>query len=277
MLDMTMFSAEKRRFCGGYGGGESYVLSRVGSDLVGGMAEDKELRVEEGEEEWLQLSIGGGGRQLDLGKNNGSGSGSGSGRVELELMPSSSSSNTMRPDFVAPRPVFAASPFLLQHPQQEINWTFRPIPISSLAAAPSPSYFARPFQLYDVGAAPPVDFRVVPPPRRPHSGLWFMLQASHNQEREPFLPQISKSYLRIKDGRMTIRLVIKYLVNKLSLENESEIEIRCKGQRLLPFLTLQHVRDNIWSSPRDFITLLPNSSTTHHIMVLHYARTNPSN
>ncbi|KAG6426695.1 hypothetical protein SASPL_110922 [Salvia splendens] len=56
-----------------------------------------------------------------------------------------------------------------------------------------------------------------------------------------------------------------------------DIEIRCKGQRLLPLLTLQYVRDNIWSSSRDFITLLPNSSTTHHIMVLHYARTHPSN
>ncbi|KAG8365817.1 hypothetical protein BUALT_Bualt17G0011300 [Buddleja alternifolia] len=108
------------------------------------------------------------------------------------------------------------------------------------------------------------------------------------REKELILPQISKSYLRIKDGRMTIRLVIKYLVNKLTLENESEvfasfrvggcifqIEIRCKGQKLLPFLTLQHVRDNIWSSSptRDFVTLLPNSSTTDHIMVLHYART----
>lgn len=56
-----------------------------------------------------------------------------------------------------------------------------------------------------------------------------------------------------------------------------QIEIKCKGQRLLPLLTLQYVRDNIWSSSRDFITLLPNSSTTHHIMVLHYARTHPSN
>ncbi|XP_011086867.2 uncharacterized protein LOC105168470 [Sesamum indicum] len=223
------------------------------------------------------------------------------------------------PEFRAPRPVmnfagFSPSYFLQQQhhqgsssshyfpPHQEINWAFRPIPISIaaaassssssssfsspsplMAAAPSASYFARPFQLYagvDMAPVGPpgVDFRVVQPPRRPHSGVWFMLQASQNQEKEPFLPQISKSYLRIKDGRMTIRLVIKYLVNKLRLENESEIEIRCKGQRLLPFLTLQHVRDNIWSNnPRDFITLLPNSSTTHHIMVLHYGRINASN
>nr|DAD42246.1 TPA_asm: hypothetical protein HUJ06_000476 [Nelumbo nucifera] len=41
--------------------------------------------------------------------------------------------------------------------------------------------------------------------------------------REPFLPQIPKSYLRIKDGRMTVRLLMKYLVNKLKLENESDV------------------------------------------------------
>ncbi|KAL5082753.1 hypothetical protein RYX36_011174, partial [Vicia faba] len=41
--------------------------------------------------------------------------------------------------------------------------------------------------------------------------------------KEPFLPQIPKNYLRIKDGRMTVRLLMKYLVNKLKLENESEI------------------------------------------------------
>ncbi|KAK4413557.1 protein LAX PANICLE 2 [Sesamum alatum] len=195
----------------------------------------------------------------------------GTGLVELELMPTSSSHSQMMtplapmPEFRAPRPVmnfagFSPSYFLQQQqqyhqgssssnyfpPHQEINWAFRPIPISIasssssssfsspsplMAAAPSASYFARPFQLYagvDVAPAGPpgVDFRVIQPPRRPHSGIWFMLQASQNQEKEPFLPQISKSYLRIKDGRMTIRLVIKYLVNKLRLENESEVRKR---------------------------------------------------
>ncbi|KAF9689014.1 hypothetical protein SADUNF_Sadunf01G0047900 [Salix dunnii] len=98
--------------------------------------------------------------------------------------------------------------------------------------------------------------------------LFFM---SKCRTKEPFLPQISKSYLRIKDGRMTVRLLMKYLVSKLRLDSESEIEITCRGHQLLPFLTLQHVRDNIWS-PRDALTLLPESSTTDHVMVLHYRR-----
>ncbi|KAL3500969.1 hypothetical protein ACH5RR_035418 [Cinchona calisaya] len=177
--------------------------------------------------------------------------------------------------------------FPLHH--QEINWAnFRPVPITTLTSAPFSSttstslmppgsYFSRPFQLHaglgSLATARPAgtDFRVIDPPRRPHSGIWFMLQAAQHQPKQPFLPQISKSFLRIKDGGMTIRLVMKYLVNKLKLENESEVEIRCRGQQLQPFLTLQHVRDSIWS-PSDVVTLLPDSSATHQIMLLHYAR-----
>ncbi|KAL9421102.1 hypothetical protein AB3S75_038628 [Citrus x aurantiifolia] len=123
---------------------------------------------------------------------------------------------------------------------QEINWAFRPIPIpqnialassssssSSSSLMPFGSYFARPFQVHtglDV-AGPSSDFRIIDPPRRPHSGIWFMLLASQNQTKEPFLPQIPKCFLRIKDGRMTVRLLIKYLVNKLKLDSESEVFI----------------------------------------------------
>ncbi|KAM6562587.1 hypothetical protein CsatB_022585 [Cannabis sativa] len=194
------------------------------------------------------------------------------------------------------------------HQQQEaINWGFRPnlihhhhnqYPSSSSSSSQlhntnthnnsnilmipqlGSSYFGRQFHLQpppvlDTAAAPEpsLDFRVVNPPKRPHSGIWFMLQASQNQAKEPFLPQISKSFLRIRDGSMTVGLLIKYLVNKLRLDSESEIEIRCRGQQVLPMLTLQQVRDNIWGPT--VTTLLPDSSssTTDHLMVLHYART----
>ncbi|KAJ4879863.1 RING finger protein [Raphanus sativus] len=72
------------------------------------------------------------------------------------------------------------------------------------------------------GAGPSSEFRVIDPPKRPHSGLWFLLQASQFQEKEPFLPQVDKSYLRIKDGRITVRLLIKYLMKKLQLDSDSE-------------------------------------------------------
>lgn len=247
----------------------------------------------------------------------------GGGLVELDLLSGSTTQQqTMSPlgavfnvpEFRSPpRPMmhsFPNTPLFYQqqgssnpmfpHPQ-EIGWVFRPITQQSVAAAAaafssnlsSPSLiplgWRPPFQVQtgmDLAAAGPstsLEFKIIDPPRRPHSGIWFMLQASQNQSREPFLPQIPKNYLRIKDGKMTVRLLMKYLVNKLRLDSESEVEITCRGQQLLPFLTLQHVRDNIWST-RDAVTLLPessssspspsssSSSTSDHLMVLHYGR-----
>ncbi|XP_039019897.1 uncharacterized protein LOC120151558 [Hibiscus syriacus] len=286
-------------------------INEEGSNSKDNNHQQLELERTEG---WLQLSIGGGQAQAtrcDRNKHDqGDPTARREGLVELDLLPGVGSSRQARlapifhmPEFRAPpRPPplmhsFSTSLFF-QHQQQGINSTFpyhgelnsssfRPIPIN-IAADPSASssscsslvpfgsYFARPFPVQpemDV-AGPSLDVGIIDPPRRPNSGIWFVLQASENQEKEPFLPQIPKRYLRIKDGKMTVQLLMKYLVNKLRLDSESEVEIRCKGQQLEPFLTLQQVRDEIWSS-RDAVTLLPHTSTPHHLMVLHYAR-NPN-
>uniref|UniRef100_A0ACD5UYF1 Uncharacterized protein n=1 Tax=Avena sativa TaxID=4498 RepID=A0ACD5UYF1_AVESA len=115
---------------------------------------------------------------------------------------------------------------------------------------------------------------VLPPPAATAAaGVWFFLQAAPHQVREPFLPQIPRSYLRIRDARVTVRLLIKYLVNKLRLQDESEVEITCRGRLLLPLMTLQHVRDSIWCL-RDAVSpsVAPDMSTANHIMVLQYGR-----
>ncbi|KAG6781362.1 hypothetical protein POTOM_014260 [Populus tomentosa] len=199
---------------------------------------------EERHEGWLQLSI-----VLDSTSRRG-------GLIELDLLPGSSSrvSHQARPlsspvfhvpDFRAPpRPVPShatnfsnTSLFFQHHPaatsstyplHQEINWPFRPMlpniatassspPSSSSSMMPLGSYFSRPFQANSTGmdfAGPSSDFKVIDPPRRSHSGIWFMLQASQNQ-----------------DGRMTVRLLMKYLVNKLRLDSESETNIDKGGVR----------------------------------------------
>ncbi|XP_008674609.1 protein LAX PANICLE 2 isoform X5 [Zea mays] len=61
--------------------------------------------------------------------------------------------------------------------------------------------------------------RVISPPRRRTEAprLWLTLQAAPNQSREPVLPQIAKSYLRIKDSNMTVEVVMKYLAEKLGV------------------------------------------------------------
>ncbi|XP_039044679.1 uncharacterized protein LOC120184239 [Hibiscus syriacus] len=167
--------------------------------------------------------------------------------------------------------------------QVEINRDFKPIAPSSSSSSSSSSslapYFGRSFQVQSMDVAgPSSEVRIIDPPKRPHSGIWFMLQASHNQTKEPFLPQIPKSYLRIKDGKMTVRLIMKYLANKLRLDSESEIEIRCRGQQLEPLLTLQYVRDQIWCrASGQAHSLLPDYTLTppdsvNNVMVLHYGR-----
>ncbi|CAM8950365.1 hypothetical protein QQ045_015812 [Rhodiola kirilowii] len=223
-------------------------------------------------------------------------------------------SNTVPPAFFHAPDQFRVPPprpiAWLQSPLPEIDWTLmrrddiitRPQQLGSsyYVANPStslipmgPNFFARPYGRQmglDGGGGVSSSstagggMRIIRPPRRPNAGVWFMLQASQNQVRQPYLPQIPKSYLRIKDGRMTVKLLMKYLVHKLGLESESEVELRCRGQELQPILTLQHVRDNIWCSRRDAPpTLLADSASSSttlpsavaadtHIMILHYAR-----
>ncbi|KAF0925479.1 hypothetical protein E2562_016676 [Oryza meyeriana var. granulata] len=82
-------------------------------------------------------------------------------------------------------------------------------------AAPAPSFFpfARPLR-----SAGDPSVRVISPPRRAEAaaaGLWLTLQAAPDQVREPILPQIPKSYLRIKDSNMKVEVVMKYLAGKL--------------------------------------------------------------
>ncbi|KAF8378056.1 hypothetical protein HHK36_029390 [Tetracentron sinense] len=283
-----------------------------GSDLVvSHMAEDesrpnslneagsssKDAQEEERDEGWLQLGIGDYTNSRDRKHDPVKPTAPKGGLVELNLLPGGTTQHVKPlapifhvPEFRAPcaatnlrGATSFSTPLFLQHPrtssifpQPEVTWGYRPNPwniTASSSSMPRGPYIAPPFQLHtgvDV-AGPSYDFRVVDAPRRPNSGIWFVLQASQNQAKEPFLPQIPKSYLRIKDGRMTVRLLMKYLVNKLRLDSESEIEITCREQQLLPCLTLQHVRDNIWSS-REAVTLLPDSSTTDHVMILRYGR-----
>ncbi|KAJ4960851.1 hypothetical protein NE237_020761 [Protea cynaroides] len=203
---------------------------------------------------WLQLGIGGGGcgrttpkLQDPLQPNQTRGP----GLLLLDLKPPGSSTSSagaqqqymvdhktldpillnMSNEFRPPRPPTTptTTPFLLQYQQPEGVWGYnRPNPnyapwipsspsSSSSSILPVP-YYGRLFQLPAVDVAGPSsssdNLRVIEAPPRPHSGVWFVLQASQNQAKEPFLPQIPKTFLRIKDGRMTVLLLMKYLVKK---------------------------------------------------------------
>ncbi|KAM3360601.1 hypothetical protein P3S68_015455 [Capsicum galapagoense] len=113
----------------------------------------------------------------------------------------------------------------------------------------------------------------------PPAGLWFFLRPSINRKGE-VLPQIPKAFIRVKDENVTVFMVKTYLVRKLGLSNEAEVEISCMGQNLMHTLTLKHVRDAIWlpglleffKSKTDFIKSSQGASV-NYIMSLDYGQT----
>ncbi|KAF6138004.1 hypothetical protein GIB67_041877 [Kingdonia uniflora] len=114
----------------------------------------------------------------------------------------------------------------LNSAQQKITWGLKPNqsnPRASTLISPSVYY---PWRLHYK-----ID-KVTNAPSGRLFSIWFVLQASQNQSREPFLPQIPKSYLRIKDGRMTVQLLMKYIANKLRINSEIEIHINWHQNRV---------------------------------------------
>ncbi|KAJ8615318.1 hypothetical protein MRB53_034690 [Persea americana] len=94
-------------------------------------------------------------------------------------------------------------------------------------------------------------------------------------------PQIP-SYIRVKDDSVKVSNVKTYLVKKLGLASEAEVEITCMGQNLLPSQTLKEVRDTVWfpglmqslnvrGTPSAGTELLRNDSM-YHILTMDYQR-----
>eukprot|EP00850_Spirogloea_muscicola_P006848 SM000033S12369 [mRNA] locus=s33:573555:576237:+ [translate_table: standard] len=77
------------------------------------------------------------------------------------------------------------------------------------------------------------------------AAMWIMLEPGNSLNGEADLPAVSKPYLRIRDPAMPVSIVKKFLAAKLSLSSESELEISCREQHLIPSLPLEHVC-NIW-------------------------------
>lgn len=109
---------------------------------------------------------------------------------------------------------------------------------------------------------------------RRNSPIWFTLIASEDRKGGFPLPQISTSYLRIKDGKMPVSSIQKYLVKKLDLKSEAEVEILCRGQPVLPTQQLQNLVD-LWFRTASTAKKIPasvGSSAKDFVMVLSYCR-----
>ncbi|CAL5324091.1 unnamed protein product [Camellia sinensis] len=158
--------------------------------------------------------------------------------------------------------------------------------VSSLGLFTSPSLLSWPLHV-DVDSSNSflgLHDRLMPVPddtyHRPHPGLWFTLRSSINRNGEE-LPQLTKAYIRVKDENVTVFMVKTYLVRKLGLSNEAEVDISCMGQKLWQWQTLKQVRDAIWFP--GLVESLNYSSQNsesnamflyqhHHLMSLNYGR-----
>ncbi|XP_045795061.1 E3 ubiquitin protein ligase DRIP2-like [Trifolium pratense] len=109
---------------------------------------------------------------------------------------------------------------------------------------------------------------------RKNSPIWFTLVASEDQNGEVSLPQISACYLRIKDGTVPVSFIQKYLMKKLNLASEAEVEIMCRGQPVLPSLQMHNLVD-LWFCTSSTSKKLPasvGSSAKDFVMALSYCR-----
>lgn len=106
--------------------------------------------------------------------------------------------------------------------------------------------------------------------------IWFSLVSDGQEGDAPPLPQIASSYLRIKDGSMSISSIQKYLKLKLDLTSEDEVEIKCMGQTVIPTLTLNNLID-LWlqTTTTEKLSAKIGSSAKDFVMVLGYARREP--
>ncbi|URE12778.1 hypothetical protein MUK42_23059 [Musa troglodytarum] len=171
--------------------------------------------------------------------------------TQLQLLrdrPSSSSSSVVPVVGLAPPQV----PWGSWNPGETIGADLSSVPMLAIPEFTT-AQFARPLGSPGASAEAGIGIRVVSPPRR-QTGIWLILQAAPNQ-----------------DEGLTISLVMKYLVKKLGLEDESEVEITCRDQQLLPFLTLQYVRDNIWCLS-GITSMLVDPPSIDHVMTLQYRR-----
>ncbi|KAL8192089.1 hypothetical protein R6Q57_028210 [Mikania cordata] len=105
------------------------------------------------------------------------------------------------------------------------------------------------------------------------NAIWFHLVPSEEQEGEP-LGQIEGSYVRLKDGSIPVSIIQKFVMSKLKLGSEHEVELRCMGQTLVPTVLLGNLMD-MWLQKQptsQTISVLVGSSAKEYMMEISYAR-----
>ncbi|KAI3783014.1 hypothetical protein L2E82_13076 [Cichorium intybus] len=108
------------------------------------------------------------------------------------------------------------------------------------------------------------------------SPIWFHLVPSEEQEGEP-LGQIEGSFVRLKDANIPVSIIQKFVMSKLKLGSENEVELRCMGQPLVPTLLLGNLME-LWLQTQptsQTLSVIIGSSAKEYMMEISYARKAP--
>ncbi|XP_020580109.1 E3 ubiquitin protein ligase DRIP2-like isoform X2 [Phalaenopsis equestris] len=102
--------------------------------------------------------------------------------------------------------------------------------------------------------------------------IWLSLLSSPNKKGGTPLPQVPASYLRIMEGNLPVSFLQKYLVKKLNLASEAEVEIACQGELVSPTLSLYDLTEQwLRHGPSQRVQALVGASAKDFVMVLTYS------
>ncbi|KAK7282373.1 hypothetical protein RIF29_11082 [Crotalaria pallida] len=104
--------------------------------------------------------------------------------------------------------------------------------------------------------------------------IWIAVKASENQEGVPLPPITPTCYMKIKGGNLKISGIRKYVQNKLGLESEEEIEIKCMNETLPLTMEIRDVYQSWLNSKswNEIIVATDGSSAEDFVMIINYGR-----
>ncbi|CAA0383389.1 unnamed protein product [Arabidopsis thaliana] len=108
---------------------------------------------------------------------------------------------------------------------------------------------------------------------RNNNPVWFSLKPSKTQNIEMLLPPITACCIRVKDSNMTVSYLKKYLMVKLGLESEDQVEIWLRDEPVCSSLTLHNLVDWwVQTTPLpERQSAMVGSSAAEFIMDLYYS------
>ncbi|XP_010229487.1 E3 ubiquitin protein ligase DRIP2-like [Brachypodium distachyon] len=101
--------------------------------------------------------------------------------------------------------------------------------------------------------------------------VWFSLVTSPHQPEEKLLPQITNSYLKIKDGTMKVSSIKRYIMQKLKLASDDEVEILCHDITVCSSMTVKDLL-GLWLSHQPTQEVPVGTPAKQFVMVLSYRR-----